>query len=405
MSYRSYICKEAAARHFGMETLEKQAELVLAMSETKEVTGMDQLISETKRDEVPRKRSADGTSNALLPKVVWPDVQPSLRSRLMDRLVLLTGRRKWWASAAVVQERVRKLALRPAPHCPVRLGRNVKVDLRFAEGWPVYHVEPARSASVRHHVIFLHGGGYVHEIVGSHWSFIAYLVDETHAHCIVPIYPLAPRGTAKEVVPATGRMLRDLIQAVGAQNMTVVGNSAGGGLSLAAVQWLREAGHPQPNALILICPGVDATLSQCTQADAARDVMQDVPGMIQAFRMYAGDLDVTHPFVSPLNADFDGLAPMLIFTGTHDLFHPDIVALANKAAGAGVPVEMHVRNGLQHNYPLLLTPEGREARGIIARAIAAAGSGKPSLSTVEALSSSPSRYDDLYKSALRQPDV
>lgn len=92
--------------------------------------------------------------------------------------------------------------------------------------------------------------------------------------------------------------------------------------------------------------------------------------MIEAFRMYAGDLDVAHPFVSPLNGDFDGLAPMLIFTGTHDLYHPDIVTLANKAARSGVRVKMHVRNGLQHNYPLLPTPEGREARGIIAQAIA-----------------------------------
>lgn len=320
-------------------------------------------------DFIPDKRREEVGRDALLPNVVWPDVQPSLRSRLMDYLILLSGRRKWWASAPVVQERARSLALRPAAHRPIRLGRNVKVDLRFAEGWPVYHVEPARSDSARHHVMFLHGGAYIHEIVGTHWRFVGDLVDETSTHCVVPIYPLAPRGTAGEVVPATGRMLRDLIETVGAQNVTVVGNSAGGGLSLAAAQWLREAGHPQPNALILICPGVNGMLNQCTQADAARDVMQDVPGMLEAFRMYAGDLDVTHPFVSPSNGNFDDLAPMLIFTGTHDLYHPDIITLANKAARAGVPVEMHVRNGLPHNYPLLPTPEGREARRIIARAI------------------------------------
>jgi len=345
---------------------------------------LDELIANKKRDEMPRNGHTSGTSlrvreadehldtvdrNGLLPRVVWPDAQPSLRSRLMDHLVLLTGRRKWWSSAAVVQERARWLALRPAPHRPVRLRRNVKVDLRFAEDWPVYHIEPAGSGKARHHVIFLHGGAYVHEIVGSHWSFIGYLVDETNTSCVVPIYPLAPRGTAKDVVPATGQMLRELIESVGAQNVTVVGNSAGGGLSLAAAQWLREAGYPQPNGLILICPGVNGTLSQCTPADAARDVMQDIPGMIEAFRMYAGDLDVAHPFVSPLNGDLNGLAPMLIFTGTHDLFYPDIVNLANKAARAGVSVEMHVRNGLPHNYPLLPTPEGREARGIIAGAI------------------------------------
>jgi epsilon-lactone hydrolase len=346
---------------------------------------MNGLIMDKKRNEMPRKgrddgaglkgREADQHRNApgfiaLLPKVVWPDVQPGLRSRLLDYLLLLSGRRKWWASAAAVQKRARKLARRPASHRPVRLGRDVKVDLRFVDGWPIYHIEPAGNRSARHHIIFLHGGAYVHEIVGTHWKFVRYLVGETNSHCVVPIYPLAPRGIAREVVPATGRMLRDLIAAVGAQNVTVVGNSAGGGLSLAAVQWLRDAGHPQPGGLILICPGVDGTLSGCTQADAARDVMQDVPGMLEAFRMYAGDLDVTHPFVSPLNGSFEDLAPMLIFTGTHDLYHPDIVTLANKAARDGVRVEMHVRNGLQHNYPLLPTPEGREARSIIARAVA-----------------------------------
>ena len=347
---------------------------------------MDQSILGKKGDEMSRKGQADGTSrrepqadenvrtagrNALLPKIVWPDVQPSLRSRLMDHLVLLSGRKKWWASAAVVQERVRKLALRPAPHHPVRLQRNVMVDLRFAEGWPVYHVEPTRTSSPQQHVVFLHGGAYIHEIVGTHWSFIGSLVDENNAHCVVPIYPLAPRGTAKEVVPATGRILRELMETVGAQNVTVIGNSAGGGLSVAASQWLREAGHPQPNALILICPAVNGTFSQCTQADAAHDVMQDIPGAIEAFRMYAGDLDVTHSFVSPLNGNLEGLAPMLIFSGTHDICHPDIVTLADKAARAGVPVEMHVRNGLPHNYPLLPTPEGREARDIISRALTA----------------------------------
>jgi epsilon-lactone hydrolase len=321
---------------------------------------MNELIACNKSEETPRKG---------LPQVFWPDAQPSLRSRLMDRLVLLTGRKKWWASAAAVRERSRRLALHPAPHCPVRLGRRVTQDLRFAEGWPVYDVERAGSGRAQHHVIFLHGGAYVHEVVGTHWKFVAYLVEETGARCVVPIYPLAPRGTATDVVPATGRMLRDLINTVGARNVTVIGNSAGGGLSLAAAQWLRESGHPQPNALILICPGVNGTLNQCTRADVARDVMQDVPGMIEAFRMYAGDLDVTHPFVSPLNGNFEGLAPMLIFTATHDIYHPDILTLANKAASAGVSVEMHVRNGLQHNYPLLPTPEGHEARGVIARAI------------------------------------
>jgi monoterpene epsilon-lactone hydrolase len=81
-------------------------------------------------------------------------------------------------------------------------------------------------------------------------------------------------------------------------------------------------------------------------------------------------LDVTHPFVSPLSGDLHGLAPMIVFSGTHDVFHPDSVALADKAKQAGVPMEIYVEKGLPHNYALLPTPEGHQARAIIARAVA-----------------------------------
>ena len=113
--------------------------------------------------------------------------------------------------------------------------------------------------------------------------------------CVNPNLSLAPTWDCNRGAAFYRADIGRLIEAVSAQNVTVVGNSAGGGLSLAAAQWLRDAGHPQPNALILICPGVNGALSLCTQAVAARDVMQDVPGMIEAFRMYAGGLDVTAP--------------------------------------------------------------------------------------------------------------
>jgi len=70
-----------------------------------------------------------------------------------------------------------------------------------------------------------------------------------------------------------------------------------------------------------------------------------------------------------LNGHFRGLAPILVFSGTRDLFYPDCVDLADKARAAGVPVELHLRQGQPHNYAALPTPEGREARAIIRRAV------------------------------------
>ncbi|KQU85512.1 hypothetical protein ASD12_31700 [Mesorhizobium sp. Root102] len=71
-----------------------------------------------------------------------------------------------------------------------------------------------------------------------------------------------------------------------------------------------------------------------------------------------------------MNGDFRGLAPIIIFSGTLDLFYPDCVDMATKAWAAGVAVELHLKQGQPHNYPGMPTPEGREARTTILRAVA-----------------------------------
>ena len=296
--------------------------------------------------------------------------EPSWQSRLIDRLLWLLPLKKQTSSAAIVQERVRRLALRPASYAPTRLGRDVRVALSGWAGWPVYETAPASGAS-RHCVVFLHGGGFINEIVPAHWRFVAHLTRAAGVRCIVPIYPVAPRGTAREIVPAVGALLRETMAIAATGKVTLIGNSAGAGMALASAQWLRDNGHRQPDELVLISPALDASVSRPAQAEiATRDPMNDIPGMREVGRLYAGELDVAHPWVSPLNGDLHGLAPMVVFAGTHDLLYPDSVALAEKARAAGVPVELHLRRGQPHNYPGMPTPEGREAREFILRVLA-----------------------------------
>jgi epsilon-lactone hydrolase len=275
------------------------------------------------------------------------------------------------ASAAVVHEQVRRLALRPASYEPVGLGRGVTVTAKNEAGWPVYRTAPSGNNDAGNYVLFLHGGGFINEIVRGHWRIVGDLTRKAHVRCVVPIYPLAPRGTAKDVVPATGELLRKLVEDARPAQVIVVGNSAGAALGLAAVQWLRDSGHRQPNGLVLISPGGDFSISRPEQvAIAARDPINDIPGAREVGRLYAGGLDIAHPYVSPLNGDFHGLAPMVVFSGTLDLFYPDAIDLAAKARAAGVRVDLHLRRDQPHNYAGLPTPEGRQARATIRRVVA-----------------------------------
>ena len=120
-----------------------------------------------------------------------------------------------------------------------------------------------------------------------------------------------------------GELLRELHDEVAPAMLTVVGNSAGAGLGLAAAQWPRDHGHRQLDGLVLVSPGLDARVDRPEQvAIAARDPVQDIPGILEAARLYAGELDIAHPYVSPLNGDLSGLAPMLVISGTLDLITP-----------------------------------------------------------------------------------
>ncbi|MDH6257922.1 alpha/beta fold hydrolase [Bradyrhizobium sp. BR13661] len=299
------------------------------------------------------------------------DPAPSLQSRLFNVLLRQLPYKEQLASAEAVQAHVQRLASQPASFEPAGLGHGVEAVLTKMGGWPVYYTAPSSGHEGCNHVMFLHGGGYINEIVPAHWRFVGQMTRQAGVVCVVPIYPLAPRATAKDVVPATAELLRMLLEDAGQAKVTVVGNSAGAGLALAACQWLRDHGHRQPNRLVLISPAADASVSRPEQVEIApRDPIQDIPGILEAGRLYAGDLDVGHPFVSPLNGAFRSLAPMTIFSGTRDLLYPDSVDLAARARGAGVPVELHLWREQPHNYALMPTPEGRRARAMILGAVA-----------------------------------
>ncbi|MBR0775938.1 alpha/beta hydrolase fold domain-containing protein [Bradyrhizobium diazoefficiens] len=299
------------------------------------------------------------------------DPGPSLQSRVFNLLLRQLPYKQQLASAEAVQAHVQKQALQPASHEPKGLGRGVEAILTKMGGWPVYYTAPSSGHEGCNHVMFLHGGGYINEIVPAHWRFVGEMTRKAGVVCVVPIYPLAPRATAKDVVPATAELLRMLLEDAGPAKVTVVGNSAGAGLALAACQWLRDRGHRQPDRMVLISPAADASVSRPEQRMlATRDPIQDIPGIVEAGRLYAGELDVGHPFVSPLNGAFRFLAPMTIFSGTRDLLYPDSIDLAERARAVGVSVELHLLRDQPHNYALMPTPEGRGARRIILRTVA-----------------------------------
>ncbi len=231
-------------------------------------------------------------------------------------------------------------------------------------GFPVVTITPKGGARPgAPHLMYLHGGGYVMDIAAVHWDAVAWLCDELEASASVPIYPLAPEVTADRTLAAMRSLYAELAERYGADNLTVMGDSAGGGMSLALAQMIEGDGGDLPASLVLFSPWVDATASGEGQEEIEkRDRMLAVAGLEACGQLYAGSLPLNDHRVSPLFGKLEGLPPMAIFSGTSDILLVDGQQLAQRLEEADGSEYMYREyERMFHVWMLLPVPEGRQA--------------------------------------------
>ncbi len=259
--------------------------------------------------------------------------------------------------------RLRKMRLKGPDLPAARMHRAYDISVQNDRGYPVHTVSPKGGVEQGGpHILYLHGGGYIMDIAGPHWGFIMRLCSALGASVSVPLYPLAPENKAATILPQMQELTRDLTATYGAQNMTIMGDSAGGGMTLALAQMLRDTGDPPPARLVLLSPWLDATGTHPDQPELEkRDNLLAVAGLKASGQMYAGDLPITDPRVSPLFGSLDGLPPIQMFAGTADILLPDAQRLKERADStpAAPAVEYHEYRDMFHVWMLLPIREGK----------------------------------------------
>ena len=210
-------------------------------------------------------------------------------------------------------------------------------------------------------ILYLHGGAYTEEILPFHLNFCSRMSTRLHAYVMIPIYPLAPNHTWDQ----TYRLLTHLYGQILANKrlpLTLMGDSAGGGLAIAFCQYLKSINLAQPDLLIGLSPWVDIAMSDTDyEPYRDKDPMLDVPGLQAIGKAWAGDLDVRDPKLSPTFGDNHGLPRTLLITGTREILYPDIMAFYEKMKKDGVDVELLVGEGMNHVFPIYGLPESKTA--------------------------------------------
>lgn len=229
------------------------------------------------------------------------------------------------------------------------------IDADTGAIWDEWIITPKAPTGKR--VIALHGGGFVTET--SLFTFLTYssLATGTGATVVVPVYPVVSKGgRAKTVVPVTANLISSEVLSHGADNVSVLGDSAGGNLGLAALELLaarirngEAAPESMPGRLVLLSAGLDS--NDPIENIPFIEPYLDVPTIRKAKAIWMQGLDLKDPLGSPIYGSLDGLPPVTVYSSSVDASTFQTLRLRQKVADEhNTNFTFVLRKGLLHDW-------------------------------------------------------
>jgi acetyl esterase/lipase len=219
-------------------------------------------------------------------------------------------------------------------------------------------------------IIYLHGGGYVACGPETHASIVTQLSSYSRTTVLFPVYRLAPKFPFPSAIDDCLIVYKDLLEkGVEAKNISLVGDSAGGGLVMALLQILSKEKIDFPSSAILISPWTDLTLSgNSIKSRAKRDPIftpgKEIDNIIKA---YLGGEDPKNPLISSIFCNDIEFPPIQIHVGSEEILYDDAIRLSKniKRTKSNI-VELREWDGLFHDFNIfclgpLAIPEAKIA--------------------------------------------
>ena len=221
------------------------------------------------------------------------------------------------------------------------------------------------EASTDSVTLYLHGGGYVIGSPATHRELAGRLSKATGGSVLTIDYRLAPEDPFPAPVEDAVSAYRWLLdQGHNPDSISIAGDSAGGGLTVATLVSLRDQGLPLPSCGVCLSPWVDMEgVGESMTSRAGVDPMVQKEGLVAMAGVYLGGAEPRSPLAAPLYADLSGLPPLLIQVGTRETLYDDATRLAYEAARAEVAVTFEPWEEMIHVWHLFapMLDEGQHA--------------------------------------------
>jgi monoterpene epsilon-lactone hydrolase len=214
-------------------------------------------------------------------------------------------------------------------------------------------------------LLYFHGGGYCSGSIRSHRSMVSEAGRAAGARTLALAYRLAPEhpfpAALDDAVAAVEHLLG---MGIAASRIAIGGDSAGGGLALATLVRLRDAGRPLPACAWLVSPWVDLEMTGASiDTKDADDPLIHRAYLKELASAYCGNESPRNPLVSPVHADLSGLPPTLVQVGSAETLLDDAVAAVERLGEADVAATLEIWPRMIHAWPLWSArlTAGREA--------------------------------------------
>ena len=247
---------------------------------------------------------------------------------------------------------------------PTPLPEGMRVEPVDVNGVPAEWLSPT-VANTKGVLLYLHGGAYILGSPTSHRDLVARLSAAAGLPAVVIHYRLAPEHVFPAALDDALTAYQWLLdQGYPAEHIALAGDSAGGGLTLALLQTVRDWHLPQPAGAALFSPWTDlAGTVKSRRVQEAVDPIFSADTINALAHFYAGAEDLGNPLLSPIYADMHGFPPLRIDVGRDEVLLDDALLIAEHARAANVPVELTVWDDMWHVFQAyaFVLPEGQQS--------------------------------------------
>lgn len=283
----------------------------------------------------------------------------SVQNVLLKTLLRYT-RKRIYTSEHTLRQHIARVRKKENGDPPPSMQHTSQFERGSWQGVTTYTMRPLHGKGDNGHVLYLHGGGYYEEMGALRWRVLSTLINRSDVTATVPLYPLAPEHTYRDTYPWLLALYQHLCDTLHPEHLTIMGDSAGGGIALSLVQQAVAQGLPHPKQTLLLSPWLDLTLQNPAIRQRERsDPVLASAGLLAAARWWAGGDDLASPVLSPIYGSLAGIGPLFLAIGTDESLHPDTLRFRERALAEGVDLEFIEKEGVAHLFMFTPIPEAK----------------------------------------------